>query len=205
MTWQKPRCWDVSDTVLARTFKLYMKVISFGSDGSPEGITIKRLPHNLPDGSPEGITSKWLPQLQVQDKWFRYTQTCDVILTEAFRLNIKRSLMVMSKAINGDAKSGAYPLFNVKVVLDDNKVGAPWRKWSRLTTTLPAVCPKPGTTAGLRMRHVFQIKRRADMSLGRLRNDTVSGTRSTPGMSHLVPRIIALWTRYECSRNRTFP
>ena len=42
---------------------------------------------------------------------------------EAFRLNVKRSLLVLSKAINGDSKSGPYPLFNIKVLLENNKVG----------------------------------------------------------------------------------
>ena len=69
-----------------------------------------------------------MPELQVQDHWYRYTVRCDAMLAEAFRLNIKRSLILMSKAINGDAKSGPYPLFNVKVVLEDNKVGRLWNK-----------------------------------------------------------------------------
>jgi len=49
------------------------------------------------------------------------------MLAEAFRLNIKRSLILMSKAINGDAKSGPYPLFSIKVVLEDSKVSTLWR------------------------------------------------------------------------------
>ena len=68
-----------------------------------------------------------MPELQVQDHWYRYTLRCDNMLAEAFRLNIKRSLILMSKAINGDAKSGPYPLFSVKVVLEDNKVSTLWR------------------------------------------------------------------------------
>jgi dynein heavy chain len=49
----------------------------------------------------------------------------DLMLYEAFRVNVKRSMMVMSKAINGDKKSGPYPLFSIKVVLENNKV----RQW----------------------------------------------------------------------------
>ncbi|XP_076454460.1 dynein axonemal heavy chain 2-like [Babylonia areolata] len=59
---------------------------------------------------------------EVQAHWYQYTEKTNAILQEAFRLNIKRSLMAMSKAINGDAKSGPYPLFNIKVVLEKNKI-----------------------------------------------------------------------------------
>jgi len=45
------------------------------------------------------------------------------MVEEAFRLNVKRSLQELSKAINGDGKSGPNPLFRVKVCLEGDKVG----------------------------------------------------------------------------------
>ncbi|KAL8578358.1 hypothetical protein ACOMHN_031732 [Nucella lapillus] len=59
---------------------------------------------------------------EVQSHWYQYTDKTNAILQEAFRLNVKRSLMVMSRAINGDTKSGPYPLFSVKVVLEKSKI-----------------------------------------------------------------------------------
>ncbi len=43
-------------------------------------------------------------------------------MEEAFRLNVKWSLQELSRAINGDGKSGPNPLFKVKVVLEGDKV-----------------------------------------------------------------------------------
>ena len=43
----------------------------------------------------------------------------DQHVEDAFRLNIKMSLLEISKAINGDGKSTPNPLFRVKVVLPD--------------------------------------------------------------------------------------
>lgn len=42
-------------------------------------------------------------------------------MEEAFRLNVKWSLQELSRAINGDGKSGPNPLFKVKVVLEKEK------------------------------------------------------------------------------------
>uniref|UniRef100_H2ZI86 Dynein axonemal heavy chain 2 n=1 Tax=Ciona savignyi TaxID=51511 RepID=H2ZI86_CIOSA len=53
----------------------------------------------------------------VQQQWVRYTQRMDQYVEDAFRLNIKSSLLEISKAINGDGKSTPNPLFRVKVVL----------------------------------------------------------------------------------------
>jgi dynein heavy chain len=40
------------------------------------------------------------------------------MLEEAFRLNVKNSLQELAKAINGDGKSAANPLFKVEVILE---------------------------------------------------------------------------------------
>merc|ERR1712136_258335 len=55
----------------------------------------------------------------VQQHWANYTQRMDQHVEDAFRLNIKMSLLEISKAINGDGKSTPNPLFRVKVVLPD--------------------------------------------------------------------------------------
>jgi len=66
----------------------------------------------------------WWPwwQLQVQQQWFNYTEKVDHMVEEAFRLNVKWSLQELSRAINGDGKSGANPLFKVQVILENDKV-----------------------------------------------------------------------------------
>lgn len=48
----------------------------------------------------------------------------DRMMEEAFRLNVKSSLHELSRAINGDGKSGPNPLFKVKVVLEGDKVSS---------------------------------------------------------------------------------
>ena len=60
--------------------------------------------------------------MQVQQHWHRYTEKMDRMVEEAFRLNVKWSLQELSRAINGDGKSGPNPLFKVKVILEDDKV-----------------------------------------------------------------------------------
>lgn len=54
---------------------------------------------------------------QVQQHWTSYMENIDRMLEEAFRVNIKRSLQELSKAINGDGKISPNPLFRVEVVL----------------------------------------------------------------------------------------
>ena len=57
--------------------------------------------------------------MQVQLHWHRYTEKTDKMVEEAFRLNIKRSLQELSRAIHGDGKTAPNPLFKVKVVLHE--------------------------------------------------------------------------------------
>ena len=44
------------------------------------------------------------------------------MVEEALRLNVKWSLQELSRAINGDGKSGPNPIFRVQVMLQDDKV-----------------------------------------------------------------------------------
>lgn len=47
------------------------------------------------------------------------------MVEEAFRVNIKRSLQEISKAINGDGKTSPNPLFRVEVVLTQQTPRSP--------------------------------------------------------------------------------
>ncbi|XP_025080372.1 dynein heavy chain 2, axonemal-like isoform X3 [Pomacea canaliculata] len=58
----------------------------------------------------------------VQNHWYRYTVQQDNILEEALRLNVKRSLLELAKAIIGDRKSIPEPIFKVNLVLERNKI-----------------------------------------------------------------------------------
>ncbi|XP_064181287.1 dynein axonemal heavy chain 2 [Anguilla rostrata] len=61
---------------------------------------------------------------EVQEHWVSYTENMDVMVEEALRLNIKRSLLELSKAVNGDSKTTPNPLFRVQVVLQQAAPGA---------------------------------------------------------------------------------
>ncbi|KAM3857822.1 dynein axonemal heavy chain 2 [Diretmus argenteus] len=54
---------------------------------------------------------------EVCPHWMTYTLKVDRMVEEALRLNIKRSLQELSRAINGDGKALSNPLFRVQVVL----------------------------------------------------------------------------------------
>ncbi|XP_030042289.1 dynein axonemal heavy chain 2 [Microcaecilia unicolor] len=56
---------------------------------------------------------------EVQEHWLNYIEKMDRMVEDAFRLNVKWSLQLLSKAINGDSKSSPNPLFRVMVVLQD--------------------------------------------------------------------------------------
>jgi dynein heavy chain len=55
---------------------------------------------------------------EVQGHWYSYTEKMDRFVEEAFRLNVKWSLLELSRAINGDGKTSPNPLFRVRVVLE---------------------------------------------------------------------------------------
>lgn len=57
---------------------------------------------------------------EVQREWTRFVLKSDKILEDALRLSVKKSLLELSKAINGDAKSEPQPLFRVYVVLEED-------------------------------------------------------------------------------------
>jgi len=76
---------------------------------------------------------------QVQQQWYSYTEKVDHMVEEAFRLNVKWSLQELSRAINGDGKSGANPLFRVQVVLQNDKVRSTTYFLLRFVTTSDGV------------------------------------------------------------------
>ncbi|XP_053575482.1 dynein axonemal heavy chain 2 [Bombina bombina] len=61
---------------------------------------------------------------EVQQHWLNYTEKMDLLVEEAFRLNIKWSLQELSKAINGDSKASPNPLFRVMVILQNDLSGS---------------------------------------------------------------------------------
>ncbi|KAL7880425.1 hypothetical protein SRHO_G00026790 [Serrasalmus rhombeus] len=61
---------------------------------------------------------------EVQQHWVTYTEKMDRMVEEALRLNIKWSLLELSKAINGDSKTSPNPLFRVQVVLKRDGPGS---------------------------------------------------------------------------------
>lgn len=52
-----------------------------------------------------------------------YTIRLDRMMEDALRLNVKWSLLELSKAINGDGKTSPNPLFQVLVILKNDMQG----------------------------------------------------------------------------------
>ncbi|KAL5251273.1 hypothetical protein ACHWQZ_G016836 [Mnemiopsis leidyi] len=81
----------------------------------------------------------------VQLHWHRYTEKTDKMVEEAFRLNIKRSLQELSRAIHGDGKTAPNPLFKVKVVLHE-KDRVDFSPTTKKLADMMNVCAKDLTT-----------------------------------------------------------
>ncbi|XP_040604880.1 dynein heavy chain 2, axonemal isoform X1 [Mesocricetus auratus] len=60
---------------------------------------------------------------EIQQQWLHYTIRLDHMMEDALRLNVKWSLLELSKAINGDGKTTPNPLFRVLVILQSDVHG----------------------------------------------------------------------------------
>ncbi|XP_049715237.1 dynein axonemal heavy chain 2 isoform X5 [Elephas maximus indicus] len=60
---------------------------------------------------------------EIQQQWMLYTIRLDHMMEDALRLNVKWSLLELSKAINGDGKTTPNPLFRVLVILQNDMRG----------------------------------------------------------------------------------
>lgn len=60
----------------------------------------------------------------VQGHWSGYMDKIDWMVEEALKMNIRTSLQSISREVNGDGKTLPDPLFKVKVMLSDTKVGS---------------------------------------------------------------------------------
>ncbi|XP_040308873.1 dynein axonemal heavy chain 2 [Herpailurus yagouaroundi] len=60
---------------------------------------------------------------EIQQQWILYTIRLDRMMEDALRLNVKWSLLELSKAINGDGKAMPNPLFQVLVILQNDLQG----------------------------------------------------------------------------------
>nr|XP_034361929.1 LOW QUALITY PROTEIN: dynein heavy chain 2, axonemal [Arvicanthis niloticus] len=60
---------------------------------------------------------------EIQQQWLLYTIRLDHMMEDALRLNVKWSLLELSKAINGDGKTTPNPLFRVLVILQNDVQG----------------------------------------------------------------------------------
>ncbi|XP_006863561.1 PREDICTED: dynein heavy chain 2, axonemal [Chrysochloris asiatica] len=61
---------------------------------------------------------------EIQQQWMLYTIKLDRMMEDALRLNVKWSLLELSKAISGDGKTTPNPLFRVLVILQSDMRGA---------------------------------------------------------------------------------
>ncbi|XP_073903040.1 dynein axonemal heavy chain 2 isoform X5 [Castor canadensis] len=60
---------------------------------------------------------------EIQQQWMLYMVRLDHMMEDALRLNVKWSLLELSKAINGDGKTTPNPLFRVLVILQNSVQG----------------------------------------------------------------------------------
>ncbi|XP_037663926.1 dynein heavy chain 2, axonemal isoform X2 [Choloepus didactylus] len=60
---------------------------------------------------------------EIQHQWMLYTIRLDRMMEDALRMNVKWSLLELSKAINGDGKTTPNPLFQVLVILQNDAHG----------------------------------------------------------------------------------
>uniref|UniRef100_A0A2K5ICV1 Dynein axonemal heavy chain 2 n=1 Tax=Colobus angolensis palliatus TaxID=336983 RepID=A0A2K5ICV1_COLAP len=60
---------------------------------------------------------------EIQQQWMLYTIRLDRMMEDALRLNVKWSLLELSKAINGDGKTSPNPVFQVLVILKNDMQG----------------------------------------------------------------------------------
>ncbi|XP_006899240.1 PREDICTED: dynein heavy chain 2, axonemal [Elephantulus edwardii] len=60
---------------------------------------------------------------EIQQQWMQYTVRLDHMIEDALRLNVKWSLLELSKAINGDGKTTPNPLFRILVILQNDIQG----------------------------------------------------------------------------------
>ena len=59
---------------------------------------------------------------QVSREWNNFVESIDRGVEEALRQTAKRSLLELSRSINGDAKTEVQALFRISVVLQTSKV-----------------------------------------------------------------------------------
>ncbi|XP_036012664.1 dynein axonemal heavy chain 2 isoform X5 [Mus musculus] len=77
---------------------------------------------------------------EIQQQWLLYTIRLDHMMEDALRLNVKWSLLELSKAINGDGKTTPNPLFRVLVILqNDVRGGGSQVEFSPTLQTLASV------------------------------------------------------------------
>ncbi|XP_035155786.1 dynein axonemal heavy chain 2 isoform X7 [Callithrix jacchus] len=60
---------------------------------------------------------------EIQQQWMLYMIRLDHMMEDALRLNVKWSLLELSKAINGDGRTSPNPLFQVLVILKNDMQG----------------------------------------------------------------------------------
>ncbi|XP_062849650.1 dynein axonemal heavy chain 2 [Trichomycterus rosablanca] len=61
---------------------------------------------------------------EVLQHWVTYTEKVDSMVEEALRVNVKWSLLELSKGITGDSKTSPNPLFRVQVILKQETPGS---------------------------------------------------------------------------------
>ncbi|XP_038624757.1 dynein heavy chain 2, axonemal [Tachyglossus aculeatus] len=122
------RAQEISETLLVSiNAKRVFQDLEFEEDQRAHRAVIQKkllgLHHEIVDIMQETYEVFKNDSPEIQQQWIAYTIRLDRMVEEALRLNVKWSLLELSKAINGDGKTTPNPLFRVMVVLHSDGPG----------------------------------------------------------------------------------
>uniref|UniRef100_F6YZ23 Dynein axonemal heavy chain 2 n=1 Tax=Monodelphis domestica TaxID=13616 RepID=F6YZ23_MONDO len=122
------RAQEISETLLVRiTGKRVYQDLEFEEDQKEHRKAVQQklisLHEEVVDIMSESFEVFRNDGLEIQQQWWFYTMRLDHMMEEALRLNVKWSLLELSKAINGDGKTTPNPLFRVLVILQNDGPG----------------------------------------------------------------------------------
>ncbi|KAM5307672.1 dynein axonemal heavy chain 2 [Glossophaga mutica] len=122
------RAQEISETLLVRiSGKRVYRDLEFEEDQREHRATVQQKLMSLHQDVVAIMTNSYEvfknDGPEIQQQWMLYMIRLDHIMEDALRLNVKWSLLELSKAINGDGKTTPNPLFRVLVTLQNDMQG----------------------------------------------------------------------------------
>ncbi|XP_058531818.1 dynein axonemal heavy chain 2 isoform X3 [Ochotona princeps] len=122
------RAQEISETLLVRiTGKRVYRDLEFEEDQRDHRAAVQQKLMSLHQDVVDILTNSYEvfknDGPEIQHQWMLYTVRLNHMMEDALRLNVKWSLLELSKAINGDGKTTPNPLFRVLVILQNDVQG----------------------------------------------------------------------------------